>query len=49
MRSEPAKSAILNQNYTQKLFIAFELAYSCCFSLRGNLDLLKKVEIINHR
>ena len=23
---------------TQKLFIAFKMAYSCCFGLRGNLD-----------
>ena len=26
------------ENYTQKLFIAFEMTYYCCFGLRGNLD-----------
>ena len=40
--SEPAQkcvnNAISNQNYAQKLFIAFKMAYSCCFGLRGNLD-----------
>ena len=29
-------NAICNQNYTPKLFIAFEMAYRCCFGLRGN-------------
>ena len=24
--------------YTQKQFIAFKMAYSCCFSFKGNLD-----------
>ena len=41
--SEPAKNvktinAIFDQNYAQKLFIAFKMAYSCWFGLRGNLD-----------
>ena len=40
--SEPAQKCennpISNQNYAQKLFIAFKTAYSCCFGLRGNLD-----------
>ena len=31
-------AAIFKQNYTQKLFIAFKMPYSCSFSLRGNLD-----------
>ena len=31
-------NAIFNQNYTQKLFIAFKMAYSWCFGLKGNLD-----------
>ena len=26
------------QIYTLKLFIAFKMAYSCCFSLRGDLE-----------
>ena len=50
--SEPAqkceKNAIFNQNYAQKLFIAFKMAYSCCFGLRGNLnfpDFLQKTFI----
>ena len=30
-------SAIFMQNYSQKLFIAFKIAYSWCFSFRGNL------------
>ena len=34
--------AILKQTYSQKLFIAFKMAYSCCFSLRRNLDFLQK-------
>ena len=29
--------AIFKQNYTIKLFIAFKMAYSCSFRLRGNL------------
>ena len=33
---------IYTHNYTLKLFIAFTLAYFCCFSLRGNLDFLQK-------
>ena len=40
--SEPVQkcvnNAISNQNYAQKLFIAFKMAYSCCCGLRGNLD-----------
>ena len=42
--SEPAQKcenyAIFKQNYTLKLFVAFKMAYSCCFSLGGNLDFL---------
>ena len=42
--SEPAQkcknNAIFNQKYTQKLFIAFKMAFYCCFSLRGNLNFL---------
>ena len=34
--SEPEQkcgyNSIFNQNYTIKLFIAFKIAYSCCFS-----------------
>ena len=30
--------AIFNQIYTLKLYIAFKMAYSCCFSLGGNID-----------
>ena len=33
-------NAILKQIYTLKLLIAFKMAYSCCFSLGGNLDFL---------
>ena len=44
--------AILTQNYTLELFIAFKMAYSCCFSLGGNPDLLdflqKKFYYINY-
>ena len=40
--SEPAQkcvnNSISNQNYAQKLFIAFKMAYSCRCGLRGNLD-----------
>ena len=40
--SKPAQkcynNAIFKQNYTIKLFVAFKMAYSCCFSLEGNLD-----------
>ena len=49
LMSEPAlkceNNAIFNQNYTLKLVITFNMTYSCCFSLRGNLnfpDFLKK-------
>ena len=39
---EPAQkfenNASFKQIYTLKLFIAFKMAYSCCFSLGGNLD-----------
>ena len=31
-------NAILKQSYTLKLFIVFNMVYSCCFSLGGNLD-----------
>ena len=31
-------NTIFNQNYAQKLFIAFKMAYSCCFGLRGNIN-----------
>ena len=33
---------ISNQNYAFKMFIAFKIAYSCCFSVGGNLDFLQK-------
>ena len=54
--SEPAQkcynNAIFKQNYTLKLFVAFKMAYSCCFSLEGNLDfpefLQRKLYNINH-
>ena len=40
--SEPGlkceKYASFKQIFTLKLFIAFEMAYSCCFSFGGNLD-----------
>ena len=40
--SEPAlkckNNFIFKQNYTLELFIALEMAYCCCFGLRGNLD-----------
>ena len=46
------KQCYFNQNYAQKLFIAFKMAYSCCFGLRGNLDfrdfLQKKFYSINN-
>ena len=29
---------IFKQNYTLEMFIAIKMAYSCCFSLVGNLD-----------
>ena len=54
---EPALScennAILSKTTnTQKLFIALKMAYSCCFSLGGNLDfpefLQKKFYNINY-
>ena len=55
--SEPAQNcenyAIFRQNYTLELFVAFKMAYSCCFSLWGNLDfpdfLQKKFYNINCR
>ena len=31
-------NAFFTENYTQKLFIAFKMAHSCCFGLRGDLD-----------
>ena len=43
--SEPGlkceNNASCKQIYTLKLFIAFKMAYSCCFSLGGNLDFPK--------
>ena len=33
-------NAILKQNYTQKLFIAAKMAYSCGHSFRGNLNII---------
>ena len=46
-------SAIFKQNYTMKMFIAFKMAYSCCFGCRGNLDfpefLQRKFFNINYR
>ena len=55
--SEPAlkceNSAIFKPNYAQKQFIAFKMAYSFYFGLRGNLDfqdfLQKKFYNINYR
>ena len=54
--SEPALKCAYNasfkQIYTLKLFIVFKTAYSCCFSLGGNLDfpefLQKKFNNINY-
>ena len=34
------KLGYVKQNYTLELFIALEMVYCCCFSLRGNLDFL---------
>ena len=46
--SEPAlkceNNAIFKQIYTLKLLIAFEMAYSCCFSSGGNLDFLESLQ-----
>ena len=40
--SEPGLKCEYNASFKQifslKLFIAFEMAYSCCFSFGGNLD-----------
>ena len=33
-------AAVFKQKYTAKLFIYFEMAYSCCFSLGENIDIL---------
>ena len=45
-------NSIFKQNYAQKLFIAFKMAYSCCFGFRGYLDfpdlLQKKFYNINY-
>ena len=42
LMAEPAQkwenNATFKQNLTLKLFIAFKMAYSCCFSLGVNLD-----------
>ena len=54
---EPAQkceyNAIFKQKNTLKLFIAFKMAYSCCFSFGGNLHfpefLQKKFYNINYR
>ena len=54
--TEPAlkceNNAMFKQIYTIILFIAFKMAYSCCFSLGGNLDfpefLKKKFYKINY-
>ena len=44
--SEPAQksenNANFRQNYNLKLFIPYKMAYSCCLSLGGNQDFLKK-------
>ena len=44
---------MFKQNYTQKLFIAFNLPYSCCFGSEENLDfpdfLQKKFYNIKYR
>ena len=32
------KNTIFKENFAQKLFIAFKMANSCCFGLKGNLD-----------
>ena len=55
--SEPALKCENNVSFKQinplKLFIAFKMAYSCCFSFGGNLDfpefLQKKFYNINYR
>ena len=31
-------NAFFQENYTQKLLMAFKIAFSCCFGLRRNLD-----------
>ena len=45
-------AAVFKQKYTAKLFIYFEMAYSCCFSLGENIDILdflqKKFYNINY-
>ena len=53
--SEPAlkcENAWFKQIFTLKLFIAFKMAYSCCFSFGGNLDfpefLQKNIYNINY-
>ena len=40
-----SNEAIFKQIYTLKLLIAFEMAYSCCFSSGGNLDFLESLQI----
>ena len=55
--SEPGLNCEFNasfkQIFTLKLFIAFEMVYSCCFSFGGNLDfpefLQKQFYNINYR
>ena len=54
--SEPQQKSennpVFKQNYTAKLLNTFKMAYSCCFSLGGNLDFLdflqKKFYNINY-
>ena len=44
--TEPAQKCendnLYKRNFTPKLFIAFEMAYCCCFCFGGNLDFLQK-------
>ena len=52
--SEPAlkceNNAIFKQNYTLKQIIAFEMVYSCCFGLRGNLEFqISSKKVIKHQ
>ena len=38
------KQCYLKLNYIQTLFICSKMAYSCCFSLEGNLDFLESLQ-----
>ena len=57
LMSDPAlkceNNAIFKQIYTVKLFIAFKMTYSCCFSFGENLDfpqfIQKKFYNINYK